>query len=143
MKKDLAVLFIFLFISGCTSPADITGNPDVSGNLPVTGNPDVSGNFPLTSNPPVTGNPSVVPIADFTKATDLITQKCAYCHSANPNPASGYRSPPRGIIFDSVAEINLRAIQIKNVVSSGAMPRRPMTMTAAERSTIVQWANNQ
>jgi uncharacterized membrane protein len=70
----------------------------------------------------------------------IIQNRCVACHSAAPSDA-GFKAPPKGIAFDSPAEIERYADQILRVaVSTQAMPLGNRTgMTAEERALLGRW----
>jgi uncharacterized membrane protein len=71
----------------------------------------------------------------------IIQNRCLSCHSAAPSDA-GFKAPPKGVAFDSPAEIERHAEQILRVtVRTRAMPLGNRTgMTAEERAILARWA---
>jgi uncharacterized membrane protein len=70
----------------------------------------------------------------------IIENRCLACHSATPSDA-GFRAPPKGIAFDSAAEVERYADQILRVtVRTQSMPLGNRTgMTAEERGALARW----
>ena len=70
----------------------------------------------------------------------IINTRCTVCHSATPTQA-GFISPPKGIVYDSVKDIELQATIIhKQAVLTKAMPIGNLTgMSDAEREKIHTW----
>lgn len=77
---------------------------------------------------------------DLVEAAAIIQQRCIACHSAVPTDEF-FRSPPKGIAFDSAAEIRRYAPMIARVaVASKMMPLRNKTgMTDEERALLGAW----
>jgi uncharacterized membrane protein len=71
----------------------------------------------------------------------IIENRCVACHSATPSDGS-FKGPPRGIAFDTPAEVERYADQILRVaVETQAMPLANRTeMTAEERALVGRWA---
>ncbi len=81
-----------------------------------------------------------LPPVTMTEVQSIITTRCTPCHSATPsNP--GFSAPPKGVRFDSPAEITAQAQRIRaNAVDSSYMPLGNITgMTDAERQTLRRW----
>jgi uncharacterized membrane protein len=74
----------------------------------------------------------------FTKAEAIVQARCVPCHSAHPTRVD---TAPKGIVFDSPAEISAQAGLIEQVaVSTKVMPLGNVTgMTQAERDTLGAW----
>lgn len=90
--------------------------------------------------------PTVLPDApvadsstDSTAFMTVMTQKCAYCHSVQPNPASGYPSAPRALTLDTLDEVNANLSKIQTYVANGSMPLSPISLTESEKSQILAW----
>ena len=88
---------------------------------------------------------STVPAAatgpvSFAQAQAIVQNRCVTCHSLHPT-RSGFDAPPKGIAFDTPAEIVARAQQIDQwAVQSQAMPLGNLTgMTEQERATLGAW----
>ena len=77
---------------------------------------------------------------DLVEAAAIVQQRCVTCHSAAPTDAF-FKAPPKGIAFDSVAEIRRYAPMIARVaVASKMMPLRNKTgMTEEERALLGAW----
>ena len=73
------------------------------------------------------------------QAVQIVQSRCVACHSAQPsNP--GFPSAPRGIRYDTEAQIRADAQRINTVVQSGYMPWGNATgMTSAERAQLASW----
>src|SRR2546421_2640 len=79
------------------------------------------------------------PVA-FARVRAIVAERCAVCHSAHPS-FSGITSPPKGVAFDTAAEIEAQASRIEAMaVSSNAMPLSNVTkMTQQERDLLGRW----
>jgi uncharacterized membrane protein len=77
---------------------------------------------------------------DLTEAAAIIQQRCLACHSATPTDAF-FKAPPKGIVFDSAADIRRYAPMIERVaVATKMMPLRNKTgMTEEERAILGAW----
>ena len=77
---------------------------------------------------------------DLVEAAAIIQQRCITCHSAVPTDAF-FKAPPKGIAFDSAAEIRRYAPMIARVaVATKMMPLRNQTgMTDEERALLGAW----
>jgi uncharacterized membrane protein len=84
------------------------------------------------------------PSALFLQAEAIIKERCAPCHSMHPTEP-GFTSPPKGITFDTPAQIKALSWQIQAMaVASTTMPFGNAThMTQAERTTLGRWFNAQ
>jgi uncharacterized membrane protein len=78
--------------------------------------------------------------ATMAEVQPIFQQRCQACHSAHPSDP-GYRAPPKGIAFDTAAEIERYIPQINRMaVLSRAMPLGNKTgMTDDERRLIGRW----
>jgi len=94
----------------------------------------------------ILGQPSM-PIADagtaavtFADVKQIVDQRCHVCHSAKPQ-FPGFAEAPKGVIFDTPAQIKLQAPQIMaQAVKTRTMPLGNVTrITEAERSTLAAW----
>ena len=76
----------------------------------------------------------------FAAVQPIITQRCTVCHSSKPTQP-GFASAPKGIKFDTPAQIKAQVAQIKSqAVTTRQMPLANMTqMTDKERATLGQW----
>jgi uncharacterized membrane protein len=90
-----------------------------------------------------TGTAVEGPPAELAEVVTIIENRCLVCHSAEPADAS-FPRPPKGIAFDTPAEIERYADQILRVtVRTHAMPLANRTaMTEEERALIGRWAAN-
>ena len=79
------------------------------------------------------------PVA-FARVRAIVAERCSVCHSAHPS-FSGITSPPKGVAFDTAAEIEAQASRIEAMaVSSTAMPLSNVTkMTRQERDLLGRW----
>ena len=70
----------------------------------------------------------------------IFRQRCTACHSSAPTDAN-YKSPPKGIAFDTPDEIRRYAKQIyRMAVQTRAMPLGNKTgMLPQEREIIGRW----
>lgn len=77
---------------------------------------------------------------DLVEAAAIIQQRCVTCHSSVPTDAF-FKAPPKGIAFDSAAEIRRYAPMIARVaVATKMMPLRNQTgMTDEERALLGAW----
>ncbi|MFN8671953.1 MAG: hypothetical protein U0457_07720 [Candidatus Sericytochromatia bacterium] len=107
------------------------------GNISMPDNErDIIKNWVLNNSNSVTQNTPKIKLA-----TDIITQKCTYCHSANPDPSSGYTKAPKNRTYDSIQEMEADHDDIGDVVYRQKMPIKGITMTTQERNIIVAWAD--
>ena len=74
----------------------------------------------------------------FTRAQAIVEQRCVPCHSAHPTKVS---AAPKGIVFDTPAQISAQAALIEQVaVTTKTMPIGNATgMTQAERDLLGAW----
>lgn len=72
--------------------------------------------------------------------TELIIAKCTYCHSAKPDPSSGYTKPPKRLTFDTEKEMTDKHDSIHSTIQKREMPIDNITMTDQERAIVLQWA---
>lgn len=86
--------------------------------------------FSAISGPPVT----------FVQARQIIDQRCHVCHSINPT-FPGFAEPPKGIVFDTAAQIQRNASQIMMMaVKTHTMPLGNVTeITDQERAQLGAW----
>jgi uncharacterized membrane protein len=77
---------------------------------------------------------------DLVEAAAIIQQRCVACHSSVPTDEF-FKAPPKGIAFDSAAEIRRYAPMIARVaVATKMMPLRNKTgMTDDERALLGAW----
>jgi uncharacterized membrane protein len=80
------------------------------------------------------------PAVPFSRARQIVANRCAACHSMHPTQA-GFSAPPLGIAFDTPQEIKERASAIEQqAVVLKAMPLGNLThMTQAERDELGAW----
>lgn len=139
-----------IFVTGCTVDEISTLKKMVL----VSPSPSVSVSPSASASPIASASPSVDPslvpsaspsanlaaIFDIKKASEIVTNKCTYCHSINPNPASGRTRAAAGITFDSQQEIESQMDLIKKVTfTTRSMPVGNITITEEERALIGQW----
>lgn len=78
------------------------------------------------------------PVA-FTAVHAVVEQRCIACHSAHPSQP-GFAQPPKGVTFDTSAQIGQHAAKMAETVASGYMPLGNLThITDAERKLIATW----
>jgi uncharacterized membrane protein len=85
---------------------------------------------------------AVQPAVDFAPVAEIFKQRCVSCHSAKPTHVTAPIAP-KGVMFDTPAQIAARARQIRaQVVDSKIMPLGNLTqMTDAEREVVAAWLN--
>jgi uncharacterized membrane protein len=92
--------------------------------------------------PAATGVAATAPAgqASLTSVQQVVTQRCASCHSATPTQA-GFASAPGGVMLDTEAQVKQHAAKIyQRAVQNKDMPLANMThMTDAERQLIGTW----
>jgi uncharacterized membrane protein len=88
--------------------------------------------------PPETS--SAGPQVPFTQIRGIVAERCAVCHSMRPTQP-GFSSPPKGIVFDTPAQIAAQAAAIEQqAVVLKTMPLGNVThMTQAERDALGAW----
>jgi uncharacterized membrane protein len=82
---------------------------------------------------------AIGPVA-FADDQAIMAHRCLACHSANPTDPA-YKSPPKGVAFDTPDQIRRMAPQIERmVVLTQAMPLANKTgMLPEERLVIAKW----
>lgn len=87
-----------------------------------------------------TSSAQIDPTQLFTQVQTVIAQRCTNCHAAKPTQP-GFVAPPKGVAFDTTAQIVSQAAQIhQQTVVSQAMPIANLTqITAEERALLDQW----
>ncbi|CAN5383454.1 hypothetical protein BH10PSE13_BH10PSE13_24140 [soil metagenome] len=94
---------------------------------------------------PALAQPAVPPPApvDFATAQQIIKKRCAVCHTAIPQEdgLSGTSQPPKGVKFDTPADIRAFAPRIfEQTVGLRKMPPDNAThMKDEERAALGQW----
>ena len=85
-------------------------------------------------------SPASTTTVPFATVRAIVTQRCVVCHSAKPTQP-GFTAPPKGIAFDTPAEIHANAQLIyQQAVAQRTMPLGNLThMTPAERATLGAW----
>jgi uncharacterized membrane protein len=85
------------------------------------------------------GSPLVLP----QRAQAIVEQRCVPCHSQEPTQ-EGFDSPPGGVTFDTLEEIESQAAAIQaQAVDSNAMPLGNVTgMTEEEREALGAWLDS-
>jgi uncharacterized membrane protein len=80
------------------------------------------------------------PQVPFSRVSVIVADRCAVCHSMHPTQP-GFSSPPKGITFDSPAQIAAQAAAIQQqAVVLKTMPLGNVThMTQAERNALGTW----
>jgi uncharacterized membrane protein len=81
---------------------------------------------------------SVAGSVSFSRARAIVAERCVPCHSAHPTRVS---AAPKGVVFDTPAEIAAQASLIEQVaVTTKVMPIGNATaMTQAERDVLGAW----
>lgn len=89
---------------------------------------------------PASGPATAALPATFTEVQQIVQHRCHECHAARP-AYPGFSEPPKGVMFDTPAEIALHAQQIyAQAVKTHAMPLNNIThITDAERSALGAW----
>ena len=86
--------------------------------------------------------PAVDPTAErvtTSQVQQVIAARCLACHATEPF-FQGIVVPPKGVVFDTPAQLEAQADTIAQQVSSGVMPLANMTqMTDEERLLIARW----
>ncbi|MCE1244550.1 urate hydroxylase PuuD [Oryzomicrobium sp.] len=78
------------------------------------------------------------PVA-FNAVHEVVEQRCIACHSAHPSQP-GFAQPPKGVTFDTSAQIGQHAAKMAETVASGYMPLGNLThITDDERKLIATW----
>lgn len=87
---------------------------------------------------------SLPPVGDvtFSEGIAIVQASCLSCHSATPTQP-GFTSPPKGVTFDTDAQIVANATLIRRMaVDTIAMPPGNLTqMTDEERAKLRAWLN--
>ena len=80
------------------------------------------------------------PAVAFAQVQPIVAQRCAVCHSLHPTQ-SGVSTAPKGVMFDTPAEIRDQASRIRQqAIDSKVMPIGNLTkMTQAERDLLARW----
>jgi uncharacterized membrane protein len=88
--------------------------------------------------PPETS--SAGPQVPFSRVRGIVADRCAVCHSLQPTQP-GFSSPPKGVAFDTPAQIVAQAAAIeRQAVVLKAMPLGNVThMTQEERDALGAW----
>lgn len=74
------------------------------------------------------------------QALNVIQQRCASCHSQSPSQA-GFAQAPKGILLESLDQVNTQKVTIAQVVANRYMPLGNITkMTDEERLLIQSWS---
>jgi uncharacterized membrane protein len=96
------------------------------------------GGIAIWLRPPETS--AAGPQVPFGRVRSIVAERCAGCHSMHPTQR-GFSSPPKGVAFDTPAQIAARATLIEQqAVVSKAMPLGNIThMTQAERDALGAW----
>ena len=105
--------------------------------IPIAAAAAVAG-IAIWLRPPST--PAASAPVTFAPVHRIVQQRCAYCHSLHPRSPQ-FTTAPKGIVFDTPAEIAAQASLIKTVsVDSTLMPLGNAThMTPAERRELGAW----
>ena len=78
----------------------------------------------------------------FTEVKNIVEQRCHTCHAAHPK-FTAFSEPPKGIMFDTPAQIKLYSKQIyAQAVKTHTMPLGNVTeITDSERQALGDWIN--
>lgn len=92
---------------------------------------------PRTSDTMSANTAGTVEIAAVQK---IVVERCSSCHSKSPSQP-GFQAPPKGIVFETVADITMQAEAIhQQTVVTRAMPIGNLTgITDTERHQIGAW----
>ena len=79
--------------------------------------------------------------SDYTRVQAIVAQRCAVCHAASP-AQPGIAAAPKGVIFESDAQIRSQAILIaqQSAITRVMPPGNLTQMTEDERALIARWA---
>ena len=79
----------------------------------------------------------------FARVRSIVQQRCASCHAQVPTQP-GFAAAPKGVVFDSAADVAAQAAQIhQQTVVTRAMPIGNLTgITDAERALLDAWFLN-
>ncbi|MGQ0502780.1 MAG: urate hydroxylase PuuD [Panacagrimonas sp.] len=78
---------------------------------------------------------------DFAAVQAIIQARCASCHAEHPTQP-GFVAAPKGRLFDTPSRIASQRADIRQQVSTRAMPVGNLThMTEAERATVLAWTD--
>jgi uncharacterized membrane protein len=85
------------------------------------------------------GDANAAPVT-FADVKQIVDQRCHVCHAASPK-FPGFVEPPKGVMFDTPAQIKRQAPQIMaQAVKTRTMPLGNVTeITEAERSALGSW----
>jgi len=77
---------------------------------------------------------------EITAVQQIVVERCSSCHAKSPSQP-GFQAPPKGIVFETVADITRQAESIhQQTVVTRAMPIGNLTgITDAERNKIGAW----
>ncbi len=96
--------------------------------------------FALRPAPIVNAANTSVPT--FVQAQAIIHNRCASCHAEHPTQA-GFASAPKGHMLDTPERILRQTAEIRQQVSTRAMPIGNLThMTDDERATVLAWVDS-
>jgi uncharacterized membrane protein len=87
---------------------------------------------------PQTASVAGTPAVPFARVARIVDTRCTACHSQHPTKVD---SPPKGITFDTPAQIKSQADAIDaQAVETKTMPLGNVTgMTQAERDLLGRW----
>ncbi len=79
------------------------------------------------------------PQVSLNELQGVLNQRCTACHAAQPTQP-GFAQPPKGVMLETVAQIQQHAPKIAETVASGYMPLGNLTgITDEERQLIATW----
>ena len=104
----------------------------------VSASASISSVVAPTSTPTVDATVTVLPPSTTAGVAQILQQRCAACHSAQPQLLA---SAPKGTVFDSADDIERQATLIhqQSVVLQIMPPGNLTQMTEPERAVIDQW----
>ncbi|MGA1599470.1 MAG: urate hydroxylase PuuD [bacterium] len=83
----------------------------------------------------VSGSPQV----SLGEVRQVLLQRCVTCHAAQP-VQPGFVQPPKGVMLETVEQVEQHAAKIAETVASGYMPLGNLTgITDPERTLIATW----
>jgi uncharacterized membrane protein len=89
---------------------------------------------------PATQKSTTGSASDFARVREILAHRCVNCHAVHP-AQPGIASAPKGVIFDTEAQIKAQAVLIlQQTVTTRVMPPGNLTgMTEDERALIARW----
>lgn len=79
---------------------------------------------------------------DFARIHAIVIRRCAPCHSATPTQP-GFTMAPNGVLLDTPGHILAHTMQMREQLSTRAMPLGNITrMTEQERTDVLSWIDH-